>query len=892
MAINPGTTPAQFEYRPLNLMAFAAPLSKMQEEFDLVSGQVNTTDFDLAHLPYGTDPERAKQLLASITSQRDELSKNLLETKNYKQAAVKLKKLNDLWKKDPELKALQSNYAQYQDMIKTAKENVKSEYWDQAYADQWLNRSKREYEGANFKADFDNPEGTYNTYGRNVRGQNLAKEFEELSFKIAKEVSADKIESMLKDAGVDMDTQDKMYLQTTVEKRDASKVAEAVRGYLQTIPRFKEWGLDVAEYNFDDLKQNPAAFNATAERLNSKYIQSLDAEIAAAQKAAKKDKSILESQGYKDMLEEKELAAKSQESGNFDAKAIQHMYNQEHLGKMYNMDALGKVFAYKKSENKFTFRKLDDGSGDGSGGGLGAGDGAFNPLDYDVTDFNSLLTQKTKVGSTLYPTIKEINDIAGGAMRTLSLGAMGTASRKQLEKNPDQMIARQQQILGVASDLLSKGKGVKEFTTTLKKLGFQVDPTAVAKVWGELSNPESMAMTSMKNNLEKIAPAYNDYVAAKEQITRVKNIIQEDPEYKALLKEVSSSYPGLGLNKEQAQFFNGVSYTQDQLKRAGVIVPKGRSFHQLTFEEVAKLNGFKSFKEAVDKNFDFKGVPIATSGAPGQSKIQSNLLSIVSNGASVQQALKEINNNIVAKNPNKLQMSFAYINDPKMDKYLNGMFLNSGSLTAFQPAKGTWQGAPGFTEEGALAPGTSLDLSGTRAVKMVRHGNDIQYLVPYSYRDEDSGKKVETTIKVKPKIGMDAYTERALKYAIRSTATGDKLSQATNDMAWAALFDNTHKTYLSQPTFDATVTQNKKPAVVASYPTGTGANVEFVKEWPTKGKPILKIYVTNSLGERSPIKVDANNNPVGANTPGAKDFYTEDVESAKTFIARNSISVD
>ena len=79
MTITPYTTPLQYEYKPLNLMAFAEPLSKMQEQFDIVKASIDESDFDITNLPLGTDPERAKELLKTVEGKRDELAKNLAE---------------------------------------------------------------------------------------------------------------------------------------------------------------------------------------------------------------------------------------------------------------------------------------------------------------------------------------------------------------------------------------------------------------------------------------------------------------------------------------------------------------------------------------------------------------------------------------------------------------------------------------------------------------------------------------------------------------------------------------------------------------------------------------------------------------------------------------------
>jgi len=109
MPIFPSTTPIQYEYKPLNLMAFAAPLSEMQKQLDLTKDVVGTTEFDISHLPYGTDPEKAKELKQLVESKRDEIATNLATSKNYQQAARQIKQLNNLWQKDPHKIALESN---------------------------------------------------------------------------------------------------------------------------------------------------------------------------------------------------------------------------------------------------------------------------------------------------------------------------------------------------------------------------------------------------------------------------------------------------------------------------------------------------------------------------------------------------------------------------------------------------------------------------------------------------------------------------------------------------------------------------------------------------------------------------------------------------------------
>ena len=109
MAITPYSTPTQFQYKPLNLMAFAEPLMKMQEKYDLTKASIEEADVKATSLEFPYEKEKAKALEQLYRTKRDELVTNLMESKNYTQAASKLKQLNRLWLEDPERIALETN---------------------------------------------------------------------------------------------------------------------------------------------------------------------------------------------------------------------------------------------------------------------------------------------------------------------------------------------------------------------------------------------------------------------------------------------------------------------------------------------------------------------------------------------------------------------------------------------------------------------------------------------------------------------------------------------------------------------------------------------------------------------------------------------------------------
>jgi len=87
MAFTPVDTPLQYQYKPLNLMAFAEPLMKMQEKYDLTKSAIEDSDVKATALQWAEDPEKARALEEVYRAKRDELVQNLIETKNYTQAS-------------------------------------------------------------------------------------------------------------------------------------------------------------------------------------------------------------------------------------------------------------------------------------------------------------------------------------------------------------------------------------------------------------------------------------------------------------------------------------------------------------------------------------------------------------------------------------------------------------------------------------------------------------------------------------------------------------------------------------------------------------------------------------------------------------------------------------
>jgi hypothetical protein len=489
MTITPYTTPLQYEYKPLNLIAFAEPLSKMQEQFDLVKASIDESDFDITNLPYGTDPERAKELLKLVESKRDELAQSLAETKNYKQAASKLKRLNTLWQEDPEVNALKANYDKYAADVQLAKDNVKSGYWNQTYADQWLNRAVREYEGAGFTADETNPEGTYTTFGRNPRVKDIQKDFDELAWKVASAVPGESREGALQEIGIDYSIMDKKFMQEIVEEKDAGVVAERVSAYLKTLPQYKEFFVEKADYDFADLQANPDLYKTKAEELNNNYIAAIDDEIAIIKKAAKKNPSLLLTPDYLDLLTEREEAVTAKTTGNYNPNAVKNMYEQEYLADAYDMTALGKVFAYKNVKRNYTWRDIPEPDlGGGNDGGTGTdlfGEGFFTEAGEVKMDFNSLNTTAVKNHNLLNPIVTNIGKLAGGAVSRITINEQNKYRQSAIWDN-------QQKLLSAITENAAAGGNAKQLIARIKAQGLTCSEADAKKLIASFGKGEAI----------------------------------------------------------------------------------------------------------------------------------------------------------------------------------------------------------------------------------------------------------------------------------------------------------------------------------------------------------------------------------------------------------------
>lgn len=861
MAFTPVDTPLQYQYKPLNLMAFAEPLMKMQEKYDLTKAAIEESDVKATALQWAEDPNKAKALEEVYRAKRDELAQQLIETGNYSQAATKIKKLQQLWTQDPERVALESNLKLWEERNKQELDRVAKGLIDKTDYLQWANEEKRKFkeaQGTNYRIDETTGLGTYNPVTTSIgREQNLQKDLDDLKYKVAGDIKAKKWSSALQSLGIDPMSQDAKYVQSEFEKLSPDEIEQRVEEYIKGLDRFKPWLNESADYNFNEIKYAEDGGKAFGELTNELLTKNYESNEAYIKYLEKKKKTNTED--YKNAIANKAFLLEQKD--NPDENVIKDLYRQSYLNKQYDAAALGQIFQVNNSSSSYTFRtipKADTGGGDGTVKAEDLLTGSFTPNQYikTTTDINK---QKIDAGKKLYTQVGNVNNIGGYAFGNIVLGAPGSKQRAIVSKNPGYQWERQKKILTIATN----SKNATEFYNNLKKGGFTsgVTQSLASTLYKSLSSKETRAKVA--NDLKASQGNYNSYVNAQQEIISLNKSVLKD-------KQFSTDVSVLGGQKFEtsrgyvSQLAKAWGTTIDDLIDKGIVRYTRSSANkeyyrpeswELSADNIARANGYKNLKDAVEKGANIYAFNTALGEKIAEST--NKTLKTLSSGNT---------------------MSFTYTGDPKLNASMNSLFSSAGVLGSFTPVKTqNWDNTPGFDAKGNLLPGTSFDFANGQAVKLVKHANQIYYELPMNVPVD--GKPLKTTILVKPKAGTEAKQEQILRYLIAQAGKNlnNPTSAETYDMAQSALFDVKTRSQLTDLSADGySVDKGDRPLVLQTVPTGTpGADLQIVKVFVNNDRPpVYKIRAINAAGT-SQFMPEAN----------GKEFASEDVDAAKRRIA-------
>jgi len=800
MPISPYSTPIQYEYKPLNLSAFAAPLSEMQQKFDIMTDAVESADFAISNLPYGTDPERAKELVKLVKSKRDELSKSLSETKNYKQAATKLKELNTLWAKDPELNALQANAKLWAERDKAERERIdkpggitRDQYLQ--WKDEEIHKYKKA-EGAGFQADASNPEGTYNVItGSTGRLADLDKEFRELQIKIA-EMNPEKSISYFTQNGVSMNPEEKVSFQNTVNSKDAGEIARETEKYLRKIPKFREWGQEVARYNYNQATGYGENLEETAKPLINNSIANIDAQIAYN---LKNKKGFKDSEEYKKLLDTKEDLIEMATTGKYDPGMVQALYTQEHLNNLYDSQDVGEILAYKNTKTTGSVRKNYE--WEAQQAALAGGGVSVIPITENLFSIDAQTKIKRDASKDLRVSNRQINDLVDGNVRAAILGDEGSDLRKQLLNNPDQVRARQEQLLTAITTTIQQGGDWKTLQALANAKGIKMGEGRSRAIIQSMTKNNNVGISNYSKYLDESKESYEKYNTANNLINEVKSSVKESEEYKEILGNIANTkFDQFNLTKLKIQGgnkdarktinrFNAKSYTPEQLKKIGFSSSweLDGGVQPLTFLQVAKLHGYNSVRQAIDKGFDFGEITIAGEESTwGQVKNVEGIKLKVN--APLKEQLNYISQQIYDKNNNKDLMAYRIIGTPEVNKTLSSFFSSADDILTYAPAYSkNWNNELGFTEDGKVKQGTVINKD--IPVRLVSHGNKLLYEVTIDYYEGNNKNKSRRTVYMDAKNSMSTRNLSLLDNLDANSQGNSAANKQANQMIKVTKFD-------------------------------------------------------------------------------------------------------
>lgn len=303
-AVMPGTQAVPFQYTPLGLEAFAQPLAQKQQRFDQVFDAVDSADFDIRGL--SPDDESSKKLKSELEEHKAALLSDLDKTSNYRDAARRLKKLNDIYNKDGEISAIRTQRANFSAADEEMRKRIDGDKYTQEDYERWKFKTLGEYKDKG-GLGYNRESGEYNSVDTGLRGANLGSEVTDLAMKAAKgtplqvkemtsgwlageEGLQERIQTLIKNRYLDpqYDAQGNLVHQGT---------AKEVANLLRQSDRYKNWVEETADYDWywksrhepgyaertvsagmDNLLKGKTFYNTVA---NSEGVSAKDKAIAA-----------------------------------------------------------------------------------------------------------------------------------------------------------------------------------------------------------------------------------------------------------------------------------------------------------------------------------------------------------------------------------------------------------------------------------------------------------------------------------------------------------------------------------------------------------------------------------------------------------------------------------
>tara|TARA_R110002074_G_scaffold154129_1_gene309559 strand:- start:954 stop:3464 length:2511 start_codon:yes stop_codon:yes gene_type:complete len=829
MPINQYDNPVRYEYKPLGLDKLAGPMAALQQKFDVTQATLDDAEFNLQHTKWGTDDERAKAIIGQFEEKRDAIADELMGTKNFRKATQQLKNLNKSWTKSPEALALSSNYALHKQFEEEQRKRLMSGDIDQSTYDYFKDKSIRDYEnkGGTSYSMVDGQEN-YNAYNRIHAIADMGEEFEDLKLKIAN-LSPEKRISGMRAAGIDETVGDQKYIKTIVESKDAGEVENAVENYLKGVDRFKPWLEQKANVDLYDKKKNhPQQYLNEAVTIVNSVTNSLNDQISKWTKKAEDDKdpALLESDQFKALVNKRdELEKASEDKGEVFMHNADILLKAKSTENMYDAEALGELLAYKNVTQDWSWRSLANKNGGGSDMvDLANMFDGFVKDEYNEVSNVSIGKQKWNAVVKLRPELNSIMSVGGGILGKFVNGWEGSKFESHMKKNVGGQYRRLQHITA----LKTQSKNGVDFHYKLWKAGYtQGNNKANAAKLFETLTPDTVYQITEK--LENNASTYNRYNTAKTQ----QRIVNEN----------------LRKNKEFVNKFKGVILSH--LEDMGAIKDGflGKNFAN------------KGITNKILKLLDLPNVGLVDFSPIIQRYFETAELD--------NKTIKELKKEFSELTGTSEQMTYTYVNNPKLNTVL-GNTINNSSMASFTPAyNNNWKNQPGFD------PKTGFPLDGTGftgdPVHLQVQAGLVLYKAKYKYLD--NGESKEKFVTIQPKNPNGEFNRMLLDIVDRNTQGSSEYDKTTNALIKATQFDTKYGNYLSDELFKSSAITDNPVLQAVPVPGKPGLVLEFIKTKNSLGESVIQLQTSNISGKTVPYRDPNTNILKNFDTPnGAKEY--------------------
>lgn len=515
MAVNPLSTPLKTEYKPLGLEAFAQPLSDMQSKFDTVQGQIDDATYTLSRLP--KDDPRAKELMQELESKTNQLAQNLMTTGNYKQAASKLKLLNETFNKDTETNAIRSNYDAYVKAAEEHKKLVDGEKITQRQYDLWDYNVTNKYQGVNY----DRNTGKYTSLNTDPTIHNQEEKILEHAEKLANMASEQGAEEWRNLGMSDAFTQNWEKTKNTWVER--GQLTQEIAKMLSQSSLYKEWIDQTADREFY-MQNNEASKTNNPNSFKDQIIERTASQLE--QEKAYYEKLVGETSGdNKKFVQEqlKNVENNLQQLGSQYEQALKNGTYDDFAKSLYKQDASNWL-------------------------------GRVSEAAADIKDFNKQGSERTSktdeaAKAKVATKVKKYEEV--GEIKTNVVGSTGAAGTQIMT---GQSVSSQEQnaIVGMKKDILTTMWGNKNKIEKDYGLGWDTIPTEAKSAM--IADSDVNTLVNFKNNYTTAIQTAED--KTKDLQDQLKSNISEDKK-----KEIKAEIVTINENKIESQ----IAYS-DQIK--------------------------------------------------------------------------------------------------------------------------------------------------------------------------------------------------------------------------------------------------------------------------------------------------------------------------------------